>query len=286
MWRTAVVVLALALAVPPGRAANEEPPAKPAATKDKQPARVITYRNDKLTIHVQDVPVREVLDEIGRQAGAEIRGELTTPFSVTVDFDDIDMNEGLRRLLRDQNFAIGYGDEERLTSISLLGGPLAPPEKTAGKPAVAAVAEPGAKPYHPKPWPPEDVKPSADRLWGMFTNPKELPVTGRLAEALGTKRATFRQLADAAAHDDDPGVRSRAMLAGLNVINSDPDLRSAFSTTLQSLDDEDVAHLLRQFAGEHAEEWAARLARHSHDDGFRTRLVPLQQVLSTLGPDK
>ncbi len=281
-----LVLVAPALAGGDARPVVEAKATAPDPDPAAPPAHLVRYHDDTLTLHVHQAPLRSVIDEVGRETGADIKGELVKEHDVSVVFDDVPLREALERLLRDQNFTIGYGEGGKPRTIELLGGPLAPPEKKAVAGATAPDDAPDAHGYRAKPWPPDDVKPAADALWKLFTDQRELPVTGRLAEALGTKHATFKRLALAAANEDDPTVRTRAMLAGMNVINADPGLRSALADTLASLDDEDIAHFLRQFAGEHAEEWVTRFALHSHDAQLRSRMSPVLQQLGGLGPEK
>ncbi len=58
-------------------------------------ARVIRYRDDRVTVRAHDVPVRDILEELGHQSGADIKGEVRAPWSVSVDFDDVVLSEGV-----------------------------------------------------------------------------------------------------------------------------------------------------------------------------------------------
>src|SRR5881628_1175955 len=89
--RVAAVVCVLALCARPVPAADESPPKAPgeppAGAAPEPPGRVITYANDALTVRLANVAVDEVLDELGRQAGAEIRGGVLNPRIVSTEFD-------------------------------------------------------------------------------------------------------------------------------------------------------------------------------------------------------
>src|SRR5438552_6902496 len=111
--RLALAVLAAALAAPGAR------------SEEGTPGRVIRYQGDTLTEDLAGAPVDDVVDELGRQAGAEIRGQVRDPHEVSVEFDSVSLAEALHRLLGDQNFALVYGNEGRLKSVRLLGGPTA-----------------------------------------------------------------------------------------------------------------------------------------------------------------
>jgi len=41
---------------------------------EKSSLRVLEYENDRLTIHAQAVPLGDLINEIGRKSGAELRG--------------------------------------------------------------------------------------------------------------------------------------------------------------------------------------------------------------------
>jgi len=278
MSRVAAAIL-LALSLSTSWAAEER-------TKEEKPRRIVAYHEDRLTLHVAKMPIRDVLNELSRQSGAEIRGEVPEHHAVSADFDDIPLSEALERLLGKQNFALGYGEESRLIRITLLGGPLPPPEKTADATEKAA-ATPQPPGDHQKPWPPDgDVRRSAETVWRFMDAEKEYPIGGRLAEALHTKRATFRQLAFAAAREQDRRVRGLALMASLNLVESDPEVRDAFFVAMDSLGDEAIAHLARQFAQDRAEEFVTRVAHHTGVTAVRTRMSPVMQHLSTMGPEK
>ena len=46
------------------------------AAGDEPPERVVQYAKDALTVRVTRVPVDEILGQLGKQSGAEIRGEV------------------------------------------------------------------------------------------------------------------------------------------------------------------------------------------------------------------
>src|SRR5213078_1810876 len=125
--RLALALLAAVLAASAGR------------SDEGAPERVIRYERDLLTVRLTSVPVTDVLDELGRQAGAQIRGQVRDLRAVSVEFEAVPLADALHRLLGDQNFALVYGHEGRLKSVRLLGGP-----QTAAAPAPAAAAAPPA----------------------------------------------------------------------------------------------------------------------------------------------
>src|SRR5438093_13269035 len=81
-------------------------------------------------MHVEKVPLADVVREIGRQSGAEIVGEVRKPRDVSRQFDRVPLVDALVRLLGEQNFTLRYGSEGKLRTISLLGEPLAAAAQT------------------------------------------------------------------------------------------------------------------------------------------------------------
>jgi len=104
------------------------------------PRRVLDYREDRLTLQVQEVPLTEVVAEIARQSGAELRGQVRKPREVSAAFESQPLVPALERLLGEQNFTLRYGPDGQLRMIQLLGQPQAPvaPSTPAG-PAAAAL---------------------------------------------------------------------------------------------------------------------------------------------------
>ena len=90
----------------------------------------VAYDDGRLTMHVEKVPLADVVREIGRQTGAEIVGEVRKPREVTRQFDRVPLVDALARLLGEQNFTLRYGSEGKLRTISLLGEPLAAAAQT------------------------------------------------------------------------------------------------------------------------------------------------------------
>ena len=96
-----------------------------ASASDESAGQVVLYRQDALTVHLVKAPLAWVVEEIGRQTGADIRGELREQREVSADFEASPLPEALHRLLGEQNFALVYGREGRLRALKLLGGPQA-----------------------------------------------------------------------------------------------------------------------------------------------------------------
>src|SRR5439155_1582281 len=187
----------------------------------------------RATVRVHGVPVREILEEIARQGGADIRGEVRRPRAVSVEFEDILLTDALGRLLGEQNFTLTYDDTGGLRAVELLGGPEA---------AVAKHDEnaPGAKAGDKKwKWPPtEEARHALENLETFARRPDPIRVTGRLADALGTKTPTVGQLIEASSHHEDPRVQERAIIMVLRTLESDPQTRSALVTASDAFEDQ------------------------------------------------
>lgn len=253
--RAAVLALAILLGPPPPWAASES---------SIPPERRVEYQKDALTVRLTKVPLSEVLDEIGRQSGAEIRGQVRNPGDVTAEFEAVPLAEALHRLLGDQNFALIYADRGRLKAVKLLGGP------QAGGPPVAAA--PAA------PIPARSASPvsSADELVRLFARQPPVPVTGRLAQALGgASSATLMQIINLALHGGDIGIRSDAVRTVLPVVEGTPELHSSVLATMNTLDGPDFAPLIHKLAGEHGAEVLTHVATHAKTNEVKVRAAAL-----------
>ena len=223
------------------------------------PERVIRYERDLLTVRLTSVPVTDVLDELGRQAGAQIRGQVRDLRAVSVEFEAVPLADALHRLLGDQNFALVYGHEGRLKSVRLLGGP-----QTAAAPAAAP-------PASPPPGPPD--------LMDVFAKHPPIPVAGHLSEALGGQSATLLQLFDLSVHHADATVRAEAARIFIGTIDTDPALRASVVAQLNALNDVTLGALFRNLAGDHAQEVAMQILSTARTGELRSKAsVVLQQL--------
>ena len=142
--RLQAVTAALALATAFG--------ARGAAAPGESAGQVVLYRQDALTVHVVKAPLAWVVEEIGRQTGADIRGELREQREVSADFEASPLPDALHRLLGQQNFALVYGRAGGLRAIKLLGGPQAAVQgclDAVNATVIAGWAMDGTKPMSP-----------------------------------------------------------------------------------------------------------------------------------------
>lgn len=258
MWRAPVAALVLSLALA----------ATPARGGDGDAERVVRYANDELTVRLARAPVGEVLDEIGRQTGAEIRGQ-PNPREMSAEFENVPLLDALHRLLGNQNFTLKYGEKSRLVAIDLLGGPAGPS---------AAVTPVATRPSSTTiPQPPQQT------LQEALARHPALPVTGALAAALGTNTATIDQLVNTALHHDDAGVRAEALRTTLNAVESDANLRGSLLATVNTIDDVALGASLRGIAGDRAEELVAHIASQARGTELRVKASSVLQQLRTQG---
>jgi hypothetical protein len=237
-----VAVLAL-LALPPGALGADE--------------RVIAVHDERVTVRLSSVPVYEVLDEIGRQTGAEIRGEPRTPGNVNAEFEDVPFPEALHRLLGDQNFALVYAGNGELRTVKLLGGPVSD-----------AVIRPAAAPS------------DAPDLMTMIANHDPVNLYGNLAAAIGPT-TSLQQLFELGVRHDDSEVRGEALRTIMAVIETEPALKNALAGQLSTLDDAALTTLLRRMAGAHAEEVATVVLSQSRAGDLRTKATAVLKRLKS-----
>src|SRR5262249_44398042 len=114
------------LAPKPAAVAPPAPPpaATGAATTEGAPPggppKDIRLKGDRLTVRVTGVPLDDVLSTIAEQTNAEIRGSVLAQRDVTTDFESVPVQEGLHRLLGDQNFLLTYREDGTLRTLALL----------------------------------------------------------------------------------------------------------------------------------------------------------------------
>ncbi|HLY39010.1 MAG TPA: hypothetical protein VKU61_13290 [Candidatus Binatia bacterium] len=221
--------------------------------------RVIRYSDNTLTVKVTKAPLADVLDEILRDAGAQLRGAPRNTGDVTVDFEDVPVQEGLHRLLGDQNFMLVYAGDGHLRGVRLLGGPLAP-----GAHAMTAAGPPQAAPTD---------------MGTLIANHGPVQVTGPLQDAVGGGMATIPQLVQLSVHHEDPTVRSAAVRAVVSTMEADPALRAALIEQLKSSDDVQLSAMLRGAAGDRAEEVAMQVLTQARASEIRVKASSVLQKL-------
>jgi hypothetical protein len=225
---------------PPSNAAAPDAPDATAAGA-AEPAGVISVRGDRLTVQVSDLPLDEVLRRIAQPSEAEVHGSVVTPRNVTADFTDVPLQDGLSRLLGEQNFLLTYRVDGRLRRLTLLGGAVEVPAET-------RVVRAGPEP------------PQAESSPGDLLQ-RRIPVRGKLQDFLGQDGATLQQLMDIALRQDDAALRTEAVTVGLNAIDTQPDLRAAVVRSLGGAGDQVLEGLLGSVTQDRAMEILNQLMR-------------------------
>ncbi len=79
-----------------------------AQTQPFQGAHAIEVANDLLTVKVRDVSLRELLEGIARQSDLTLVLSGSLEDRITIEFHQLSLEEGLRRILCQQSFAVQY----------------------------------------------------------------------------------------------------------------------------------------------------------------------------------
>ena len=247
----------------PGAAPSVADEGAPPTHVERAP--LVTYAYDVLSIRVANAPLTAVLEEVGRQSGATIRGDASGR-EVSASFERVPLPEALHRLLGERNFLLVYDDQRRPRVVELLSGP--PPSRpTEADSPVPADASPSQR-----------VAQSFEQTLGVLAHHRPVALSGALAAALGTEAMPLGQLLDVGVHHADKSVRAAAMRAWVETLEGDEELRSAVLGTLTSMDDAALADLVRGMAGERAEETLFYVATQSNG-ALRVKAAALLQQM-------
>jgi hypothetical protein len=126
-------------------------------------------------------------------------------------------------------------------------------------------------------------EPGAANLVAAIDNHPPVPITGRLAQVIGTDNASLRQLIEVGIHYEDASVRAEALRTTLQVIENEPAFRSTVLNAVNAVDEPGLVALLRGSAGERAEEVAMHVATQSRVAELRTKASSVLQRLRTGG---
>ena len=92
-----------------------------AQTKPLQSTRFIQFANDLLTVKVQDMSLKELFQEIAHQGGLSIIAYGLLDEKITIQFDQLPFDEGMRLILRHHNYILSYTQQkpgERQSSVT------------------------------------------------------------------------------------------------------------------------------------------------------------------------
>ena len=261
MTRIAVAVLALlALLDARPRALAAEP--LPTVSATPQASERIRYEGDRLTVRATEVPLDRLLAEIAAVTKVTIRG--TAPARpVSVDFQSVPIREGLLRIFGEESFMLTYGSDGTLRAIDLLGrGDAVGPSPVAG--------------VSPSPRPPLAKE---EEQAAILRRP--IRMEGALADALGTEEPALGQVLHAVLGQTDGALRAEAREQTLAAFARDPEAEAAYLSTLEPVDDEVLANMLRSMAAEPgaAEEWMATLANGAPSAGLRAKAAAVRAIM-------
>jgi hypothetical protein len=207
---------------------------------------------------VSGVPLDDVLKAVVAPSNGEIRGSVKEPHDVTIDFEDMPLQDGLGRMLGAQNFVLTFREDGALRTITLLGGPQ---ESSSEARIVKAPGTPTAPSVAPG---------------DMMQRSVPVPPGGKLAQFLGGQpTATLQQLLDVTLRQDDASLRVEAMRAGMGAIDSQPDLKAMVVKSLTETDDHTIETALQAMAPDRAREIMSQMAAITRTPEIRTRTTQL-----------
>src|SRR5262249_13284354 len=181
---------------------------------------------------------------------------------VTIDLEDMRLQDGRARLLGDQNFVLTFREDGTLRAVTLLGGAQ---DQSSGARIVKQAQQPSA---------------SAGEL--MQRN-VPVPAGGKLALFLGQPSATLQQLLDISLRQDDASLRVEPIRAGLGAIDTQADLKALVVKTLSDVDDHTLENVIRTVAQDRAREFVSQMAAISRTPEIRTRTAQLLQHMPAEG---
>lgn len=232
----------------------------PAWSAESQPE--VRYADGRLTVHVDHMPVGEVLRRIADATGAAVRGDAPAG-DVTLAVDNVPITVALDTMLGKHSFMLTYGAKGALRSIELLGAgvPMSPvPAATAPPPLAAEEAQ-------------------------ATTLQRNVPAWGSLIGAFGDEPLTVGRLLHAVINDQRPDVRAAARESILDAFVASPEVEAAYLSTLTPVDDPTLASLLRASSdGTSAEEWLAALAARARSPELKKKAASVLAVLRSSPP--
>ena len=220
-----------------------------AKTRPSQRARLIQFANDHLTVNVKDRSLQELLQEIARQSGLIIVGYGSSAERITIEFHQLPLEEGLRRILRHQSFAVEYA---RLTPKESRSTVLRPKrlwilsKAKNGSPVQTTLVDNAKAGYSL-----EDVATDSPKIEAALTSDDALDRMDAI-EALGESgRPEAVEPLSLALKDEDEDVREAAITALANI--GGDEAAQALAIALQDKDTsvrEEAVEALGEIGGE------------------------------------
>jgi hypothetical protein len=103
-----------------------------------QSADLASVKSGLLSVNLKETSLLDVARDIEKQSGVWFRGDETIfQEKISVTFNDLPIEEGLKRILTNLNYSLMFDDKNKVAGVMVMGE---------GKPAGAQQARPGAQP--------------------------------------------------------------------------------------------------------------------------------------------
>jgi hypothetical protein len=235
---------------------------------DDPGAPTVKFEQDRLTVRVDAMPLKEVLDRVAKATGATIRGSVPDR-TVTVSVTAAPLSEGLETILGSHSFILKYGSGGAPRAVELLGAGEPVALVPAATPGVAAVPGVAATPG-----PLEAEEAQAKILQ------RTVRVSGDLAAAVGSEQPAIGRLLHAVVREPDAGVRAAARDALIAALSGDPEAEAAYLSTLTPVENEVLANMLQKSSAEDgAAAWMAYLAARAPSEALRAKAAAVLALL-------
>jgi hypothetical protein len=219
-------------------------------------ARAVTVRGDRVSLNVERMRAQDVLRDIARQTGSTLQGEVLEGREVTLDLDAVSLREAVQRVLGEQSFTLTYGDDGKLRTIALRGGPE----------AAVTTTTLGSVPIGP-----DETPPGWRAVFVSFDHRKKIPLRGRLAQHIGRDAVAWDYLGNTAFYDDDPRIRTEAVRTGLRAFEEDEALQQALFEAAAGMSDAEMAELIRSICKQRSRDLVKRIGRLTDRPEVRAR---------------
>jgi hypothetical protein len=178
----------------------------------------LLFQDGKLAARVAMVPLRQVMEEIGRLSGAQVRwmdAEVGEQM-VSIEFTALPLSEAVRRILSARNYLLWYAPHNEGTQLTQIW--------------IASRRDGGGQPtLNRQPAPPLPPPPTAEEPVGAVDPPLEALMQTATGDAdLASRLSAIEELGSATPQD----ARVRQILADLADHDSNPQVRDAASTML------------------------------------------------------
>src|SRR5262249_13176831 len=167
------LVVGVAWALATGQAPAEAPPV------------VARFDDGRLSVSATDTPIEDVVREVARVAGIEVKGAAPKPRQVTIALENVPLEDALRRLFGEQPFSLRY-QGDRLSEIALVD--VGSPAARSPVRAAPGIALPNGDHYFPPPEARVVRNPTAAQLeaarveFEAAQHPLEVPTVPQAAE--------------------------------------------------------------------------------------------------------